>query len=225
MAVQPLESLPFESWKQLAQWLPHANEGQLLTVFVWASDLRNVPAGEERSVEQIRKDAFQRLVERTREPVRRFLMRRHNCRDVHLAEDVVQEVLIQVYRRAEQFDPQRSFWGWLYRIARNKYIDALRRQREVGTGWISDADDALEQWLHKQALAAPTPETEALSQERKQRLEAALAKLPGPQQTIVRLKQQGVKGTDIARQLSRSQAYVSQAYHEAVELLRDWLDD
>ena len=37
-------------------------------------------------------------------------------------------------RRAEQFDPERSFWGWLYRIARNKYIDALRRQKPSPRG-------------------------------------------------------------------------------------------
>lgn len=227
MALQPSKAVHFESWKQLHNWLPEANESQLMTVFVWASDLKQVPASEARQLGKVRKEAFEILVRRTREPVLRFLNRRHNCRDAHLAEDVFQEVLIQVYRRAEQFDPERSFWGWLYRIARNKYIDSLRRQRpgDLGTGWTSDADDALEQWLYKQAAHAPTPETVALEQERQQRLETCLMRLPGPQQTICRLKLEGIKGTEIAQRIGRSQAYVSQSFHEALELLRDWMEE
>jgi RNA polymerase sigma-70 factor (ECF subfamily) len=227
MALKPSESVRFDSWKQLLQWLPEASEGQLLTVFVWASDLKNVPPIEQRRLVQLRKDAFELLVDRTKDPLKRFLVRRHNCRDSHLAEDVVQEVLIQMYRRAEQFDPQRSFWGWLYRIARNKYIDALRRLRpgEVGAGWTGEADDVLEQWLQKLALTAPSAETIALQQERLQRLEAALARLPDKQRTICRLKLEGVKGTEIAQRIGKSQAYVSQAFHEALELLRDWMDE
>jgi len=226
MAYKPSEGVRFESWKELLAWLPQASESQLLTVFVWAGDAKNVPAIEERRLSQVRKDAFEFLVQRTREPLTGFLIRRHHCRDAHLAEDVVQEVLLQVYRRAEQFDPQRSFWGWLYRIARNKYIDTLRRLRpgEVGAGWSGEADDALEQWLQKMSLTAPSAEAAALAQERRERLEEAVNRLPATQQTIFRLKRDGIKGTDIAKQIDKSQAYVSQAYHESLELLRDWLE-
>lgn len=227
MAYKPSEGVRFESWKDLLAWLPQASESQLLTVFVWAGDAKNVPAIEERRLAQVRKDAFEFLVQRTREPLTRFLIRRHHCRDAHLAEDVVQEVLLQVYRRAEQFDPQRSFWGWLYRIARNKYIDTLRRVRpgEVGAGWSGEADDALEQWLQKMSMTVPSAEATALAKERQQRLEEAVTRLPPAQQTIFRLKRDGVKGTDIAQQIDKSQAYVSQAFHESLELLRDWLEE
>ena len=230
MALTPSETVRFESWKELHQWLPHASEAQLLTVFVWAGDQQALaPAVEERRLGQIRKEAFERLVEKTREPVKRYLMKRQNCRDVHLADDVVQEVLIQLYRRAEQFDPQRSFWGWLYRIARNKYIDALRRLRpgDVGTGpaWTDEADNALEHWLQQQGRVSPSAETAVLDQERRQRLDAALGKLPANQRTICRLKLDGVKGTEIAKQIGKSQAFVSQAFHEALELIRDWMDE
>jgi RNA polymerase sigma-70 factor (ECF subfamily) len=227
MPLKPSEGVHFDSWKELLAWLPKASESQLLTVFVWASEIKNVPAIEERRLAQARKDAFEFLVQRTREPLTRFLVRRHHCRDAHLAEDVVQEVLLQVYRRAEQFDPQRSFWGWLYRIARNKYIDTLRRLRpgEVGAGWSGEADEALEDWLQKMSMTAPSAEATALAKERQQRLEEALGRLPETQQTIFRLKREGIKGTEIAQRIGKSQAYVSQAFHESLELLRDWMEE
>jgi RNA polymerase sigma factor (sigma-70 family) len=46
------------------------------------------------------------------------------------AEDLAQEVLLSVWRRADQFDPRKaSLATWIFTIARNKRIDALRRDR------------------------------------------------------------------------------------------------
>jgi RNA polymerase sigma-70 factor (ECF subfamily) len=46
------------------------------------------------------------------------------------AEDLAQEVLLTVWRRAHQFDPSKAALStWVYTIARNKRIDALRRER------------------------------------------------------------------------------------------------
>lgn len=44
------------------------------------------------------------------------------------AEDMVQEVLILVWTKSEQFDPQKgSFSAWVYRMTRNKWIDHKRK--------------------------------------------------------------------------------------------------
>jgi RNA polymerase sigma factor (sigma-70 family) len=44
------------------------------------------------------------------------------------AEELVQETMLMVWRRAESFDPTRaSVQTWLYQIARNKRIDSFRR--------------------------------------------------------------------------------------------------
>jgi RNA polymerase sigma factor (sigma-70 family) len=212
MALTPSETVRFDSWKQLIQWLPEAGETELITVFVWACNQTRVPAVEQRQLAQVRKESFEYIVRRTKEPLTRFLTRRHNCRDSHTVEDVIQDIHLQLYRRADQFDPQRSFWGWLYSIARSKYIDTLRRIRpgEVGTGWTPGNDEALEQWFQKHARVVPAPDAAAIEQEEQQRLEAALSRLPKMQQTICRLKLDGVKGTEIAKQIGKSQAYVSQ---------------
>lgn len=47
-----------------------------------------------------------------------------------LAEDLVQEVMLSLWRRAHQFDSSRAALStWVFTIARNKRIDALRRDR------------------------------------------------------------------------------------------------
>lgn len=224
MPLNPSKSLHFDSWEQLLQWLPEANETQLMIAFVWSGDLR-APGGEALLPARVHKEAFEHLVRRTRPRLAQFLVQRCRCRDPYLADDIVQQVLIKVYLRAEQFDPQRSFWGWLYRIARNEYIDHLRRLRpgDVGIGQAGQPGD-LDQWLEQQGSGGETPERSALEQERLQQLDRAIAALPPLQRTIMRLKRDGLKGKDIARQLGISQAYVSQLFHEAGEVLRETIE-
>ena len=47
-------------------------------------------------------------------------------------EDVVQEALIEAYRKLEQFDESRPLKPWLFRIAHNRCIDFLRRKGVPG---------------------------------------------------------------------------------------------
>ncbi|TDK48810.1 sigma-70 family RNA polymerase sigma factor [Antarcticimicrobium luteum] len=45
------------------------------------------------------------------------------------AEEIVQEVMLTVWRKAAMFDPERAqVSSWIYRIARNRQIDKLRRE-------------------------------------------------------------------------------------------------
>src|SRR5438874_2465641 len=93
---------------------------QRVTGFLWAAEFKG-RVSETPRLAQVRKEAFEHLVQRTRERLHRFLVQRCQCRDKDFADDVVQQVLIKLWLRADQFDPDRSFWGWLYRIGRNEY--------------------------------------------------------------------------------------------------------
>lgn len=45
------------------------------------------------------------------------------------AEEIVQEVMLTVWRKAAQFDPERAqVSAWIYQIARNRQIDVLRKE-------------------------------------------------------------------------------------------------
>lgn len=46
------------------------------------------------------------------------------------AEEIVQEVMLTVWRKADQFDPHRAqVSAWIYQIARNRQIDLLRKEK------------------------------------------------------------------------------------------------
>lgn len=71
---------------------------------------------------------FREHYERHRAEVMGFLVKL--LADEALAEDVLQETFLRVYRALEQYDPERSFRAWLFQIARNAALDALRLARK-----------------------------------------------------------------------------------------------
>ena len=71
------------------------------------------------------KQAFAALVERYRETIF-FLVRRIVGNDEEAGE-TTQDVFIKVYRHLDRFDGRASFSTWLYRIACNTALSAVRR--------------------------------------------------------------------------------------------------
>ena len=91
------------------------------------------------------------------------------------AEELAQETLLAVWRKAGQFDPARaSASTWIFTIARNLRIDALRRERPA-----PPADDD----------ADPSPPADVLISGSQQdgRVRQALGSLPPEQLEVIRL--------------------------------------
>ena len=53
---------------------------------------------------------------------RKFLFNYHDI------EDLVQEVFIKAYTNIQSFDASRKFSSWLYRIAHNQFINAIKKK-------------------------------------------------------------------------------------------------
>lgn len=70
--------------------------------------------------------AFEELVEGYRVPVWRYLT--HLVADRALAEDLTQETFLRVFRSLPDFEGRSRFSTWVFRIARNLAVDALRRR-------------------------------------------------------------------------------------------------
>lgn len=91
------------------------------------------------------------------------------------AEELAQEVMLNLWRKAEQFDPRLAApASWIFAIARNARLDHLRRQRNLPP---APEDEAL----------TPSAETTTLAAERDGRIATALGTLTQDQQHILSL--------------------------------------
>ncbi|HTO30451.1 MAG TPA: sigma-70 family RNA polymerase sigma factor [Pararhizobium sp.] len=123
------------------------------------------------------KAAFAELFDFFAPRLKSFLMRQNAS--VTEAEELVQEVMVVLWQKADLYDPEKSSLStWLFRIARNRRIDASRRRR-------SDELDANEPLLLPSAPPAPDDVLE--NQDREQIVRAALATLPAEQVTLIRM--------------------------------------
>jgi len=92
------------------------------------------------------------------------------------AEELAQETLLTVWRRAAAFDPARAAAStWIFAIARNLRIDLARRERRPLPGEQQPPEE----------VRRPDAELEAVQDER--RVAIALAALPAEQAEAVRL--------------------------------------
>ena len=72
--------------------------------------------------------AFEQLVVRYQEPIRRFLLGQ-TLGDKALSDDLAQDTFVKAYTRLYQFKGQSKFSTWLYRIAYRVYYDYLRSHK------------------------------------------------------------------------------------------------
>jgi RNA polymerase sigma factor (sigma-70 family) len=101
--------------------------------------------------------------------------------DRQAAEDVTQDVLLELWRRPERFDPARGgLRPWLASIAHNRGVDWIRHQQAARGG------DRAHQ---ERFLAGPVPGADSDVQARMtaERVRAAVAALPEAERTAIEL--------------------------------------
>lgn len=131
------------------------------------------------------------------------------------AEDLVQETMLTVWRKASYFDADRAGVAtWIFTVARNIRIDHLRRQRDP-SALPPDPEDA-----------SGTVEDGMLGAERDAAVRSALTALSPEQQTIIRLSYFSEKSqTEIADELGIPLGTVKSRTRLAMNRLRGLLED
>ena len=133
---------------------------------VWAELIRKV---------EINKDvsAFEEILSHFAPRVKAFHMK--SGADPQMAEECTQEVLATVWRKAHLFDPSRaSASTWIFTIARNKKIDAIRKQNRPEP-----------EELYPEQDYEPDQEAVVELQQETERLVTALGELPEKQRVLV----------------------------------------
>lgn len=163
------------------------------------------------------RNAFAQLFAYFAPRVKSFLMR--SGLPDSAAEEVAQEVMLALWRKASYFDPSRAGVStWVFTIARNQRIDCLRRTRTKMTDRPLDPSDEPEAPLSGEDIAITT--------EREQEIRRALAALSSEQATIVRLSYFADKPhAEIARDLGIPLGTVKSRIRLALNRLRTMLDN
>ncbi len=105
-------------------------------------------------------------------------------RDTATAESVVQEVFLTVWRKAEQFQPERgSFCTWLLTVTRNKAIDAARSSSKRESRYVSVS---LEPAVYE-APVTSDPLSSAIQSEQREVIRRALGEIPDEQKLPIYL--------------------------------------
>jgi RNA polymerase sigma-70 factor (ECF subfamily) len=73
-------------------------------------------------------DLFGKLIERYEEKIKRY--GRKFLKGIEDIEDVVQDVFIKAYENIQSFDIKKKFSSWLYRIAHNEFVNALKKHKK-----------------------------------------------------------------------------------------------
>jgi RNA polymerase sigma-70 factor (ECF subfamily) len=153
--------------------------------------------------------------------------------DDDLADDVFQNTFLQVFLKIRQYEPGRPARPWLYAIATNQAIDALRRRNRRIADRPADAvaapDEEGEPRPLFELLPAPgeAPPDVADRTEQAARVRAAVSRLPELlRQAVLLVYFQGLKYQDAADSLGIPVGTVKSRLHAALTKLTDeWADE
>ena len=162
------------------------------------------------------KAAFAALFEYYAPRVKGYLLRLGASETV--AEEIAQDVMLTVWRKAATFDrAQASVSTWLFRIARNRRIDQLRKDARADL-------DPSEPML--QPAAEPAPDDQVSAREREDRVREAVRNLPKEQAELLRLSFfEGKSHREIADASGVALGTVKSRLRLAFDKLRRALDD
>ena len=141
-----------------------------------------------------------------------------------LAEDIVQDVLMACCQARQAARPSGSLRGWLYRVARNRSIDELRKLHPKAR--LSALQTSREAWSHPVIPIDPstTPAGRAVKQDRTRRVQLAIDAMDDDLREVVILYFfQGLSRGEVAEAVSLSLAGTKARLAKAARVLREKL--
>jgi RNA polymerase sigma-70 factor (ECF subfamily) len=160
------------------------------------------------------REAFTELVIRYQRPIyNAALWILHKPED---ASDVAQNVFVKVAEQLDDYDPQYRFFSWIYRIAVNESLNALRRDRRH-----ESFDDAIDV-----PFEGAGPESQLAESERADRVRRALAGMSANDRVVLTLRHFAeLSYQEIAQILDIDEKTVKSRLFDARHRLRETLRD
>ena len=168
--------------------------------------------------------AFTELVEKYKQPIMNLVYR--TIHDPTEAEDLAQNVFVQVFKSAPRYKNTAKFSTWLFTIARNLCLNEIRRRsrhpaESLDTPHPEQEDQPLHQFEDKKTFSPP----ESLLQgELAGKIDEALADLPENQRSAILLcRQEDLSYEEIADILGCSVSATKSLIHRGRETLKEKL--
>jgi RNA polymerase sigma-70 factor (ECF subfamily) len=150
--------------------------------------------------------AFEELYERHSRIVYSLVLR--ILRQASTAEEVVQDVFLQLWRNSARYDANRPFVPWLLTLARNRALDQLRLKSERQRRREEQTEEFPQ-------IAAAAPEYEKVLDEKRraERVRSLIGSLPAAQKKAIELAYfEGLSHSEIAASL-----------HEPLGTVKSWI--
>jgi RNA polymerase sigma-70 factor, ECF subfamily len=168
--------------------------------------------------------AFAELVEKYKQPVMNLVYR--TLRDATEAEDLAQNVFLQVHKSAHRYEATARFSTWLFTIARNLSLNEIRRRTRHPADSLESTQQENEDQPARQFEDVKTalPQDALLHRELEQKIEQALAELPETQRTAILLcRRDDLSYEDIAEIIGCSLSATKSLIHRGRETLKQKL--
>jgi RNA polymerase sigma-70 factor (ECF subfamily) len=159
-------------------------------------------------------DAFRELVDRYKNLVFGLIAR--TVQDRSRAEDLSQEVFLKVHRGLPYFRGEARLSTWIYRIVANLCLQ--ERKQPAAAISLDDSERG-------ERIAPTAPDPQFTDFELRDRLEKAIARLPGPYRLLIAAHYlEGVQYEDLAEGLKIPLGTVKTQLHRAKRQLRELLE-
>ena len=129
--------------------------------------------------------AFEHLFNRYRDSIYQLYVQRTSGRTDD-ASDLLQETFVKVYLNMQRYDSRYTFGQWVYTIARNTFIDYMRRKRDDTVPIDRIGERVSSSW------GGPTPEERMITDQSRARLESLLERMSPRYRKLIELRFQGI---------------------------------
>ncbi len=166
-------------------------------------------------------EVLDRLIERFQYRLFRYLLYLTGSREV--AEDLFQETWMRVLEKGHLYNGKSRFDTWLFAIARNLFIDLVRRRSPMSLDQLADPEDGT---VDIPASDAALPTEQILREEESRQTATALGGLPAVYREVLVLRfQEDLALDEIAAVVAAPLPTVKSRLYRGLEMMREALEE
>ncbi len=181
-------------------------------------------------IQQLRKgnrEAFNQLVEEHKDGVLNICY--GFVKNTEEAEDITQEVFVEVFKTISKFREDSSLFTWIYRIAVSRSLDAIKKKKSIKRAAFFEKrvqSEVAEYEIENTASDTLSPDSELEQIQQQQFIQFSLAKLTGSQRTAFVLSHQdGLSYKEISEIMGKSLTSIESLIHRSKQTLRKIMEE